>query len=230
MNIRSKRNNIFCLSGFLIKPELIENSLNQKIDFIDYINLPEDNLSEKLTKQNDKYDLAIGFSLGACLMLKYNHLIKAKKILLVAPPANFLSNKDNPFGKDHSEMSSFISMLKEDVNLLKKKFNFSSSFPKRQLFKYLTDNNHFHEDLNKKSLLEWLFFLEFFDASIYKKCNKEIYIMHGLQDNVVSYQQTGIFKKSFKNINVKLVEDAPHALFLSHPDEFKDYVNHIINI
>ena len=226
----TSKKNIFCLSGFLIKPELIEKSLGQKIDYIDYMTISEQNLSKSLGQQKKQYDLAIGFSLGACLMLKYNHLIKAKKILLLAPPANFISNKNNPFGKDPEVMSSFISMLKEDPELLKQKFNFSTSFPKRRLFKYLTDHNCYGEELDKKSLLEWLFFLELFDASVYNNCKKEIYIMHGLQDNVVSYQQTSIFKKSFKNINIRLVEDAPHALFLSHPDEFKEYVNQIINL
>ncbi|MBL6785723.1 MAG: hypothetical protein ISQ32_05405 [Rickettsiales bacterium] len=223
-------NKIFCLSGFLIKPELIANSLDQKIDYIDYIQNNENSFFQNLQNTKNNYDLAIGFSLGACLLLKYHNFIKAKKILLIAPPANFISSSKNPFGKPKEEISSFISMLKENFNLLHQKFNFSNSFPRRQIFKELMDHNKYQDTINKSYLLEWLFFLELFDASLYTNCKKEIYIMHGLQDNVVNYQQTSIFKKTFKNVNVKLIEDAPHALFLSHPNQFQEHVNHILNL
>jgi pimeloyl-ACP methyl ester carboxylesterase len=228
MTIMTK-NKIFCLSGFMVKPELIQKKLKQKIDYIDYLNFSEQNFKQELLKQKRSYDLTIGFSLGACLTLKYNHLIKAKKILLIAPPANFISNKNNPFGKTTDDISSFISTLKEDSKVLNQKFNFSTSFPKRQIFKYLSDHNIYNDNINKKNLIEWLYFLELFDASSYDLANKEIHILHGLSDNVVSYKQTSIFKKNFKNLTVKLIEDAPHALFLSHPEEFQDYVDEIIN-
>ncbi len=228
MTIMTK-NKIFCLSGFMVKPELIQKHLKQKIDYIDYLNLSENNFKQELLSQKKKYELAIGFSLGACLTLKYHNLIKAKKILLVAPPLSFISNQNNPFGKTKDDISSFISTLKEDFKVLNQKFNFNTSFPKRQIFRYLCDNNIYQDDINKKSLLDWLYFLELFDASSYDLANKEIHILHGMSDNVVSYQQTSIFKKNFKNLTVKLIEGAPHALFLSHPDEFQDYVDDIIN-
>jgi pimeloyl-ACP methyl ester carboxylesterase len=228
MTITTK-NKIFCLSGFMVKPELIQKNLKQKIDYIDYLNLSEKSFKQELLNQKKKYDLAIGFSLGACLTLKYHNLIKAKKILLIAPPANFISNKNNHFGKNSEDISSFISTLKEDFNVLNQKFNFSASFPKRQIFKYLCDNNIYQDVTNKKPFLDWLYFLELFDASSYDLANKEIHILHGLSDNVVSYKQTSIFKKNFKNLTVKLIEDAPHALFLSNPEEFQDYVDDIIN-
>ncbi|MDC0857156.1 alpha/beta hydrolase [Rickettsiales bacterium] len=228
MTITTK-NKIFCLSGFMVKPELIQKNLKQRIDFIDYLNLSEKSFKKELLNKKKKYELAIGFSLGACLTLKYHNLIKAKKILLIAPPANFISNHNNPFGKTAEDISSFISTLKEDPKVLNQKFNFNTSFPRRQIFKYLSDNNTYTEDTNKKTLLDWLYFLELFDASAYDLANKEIHILHGLSDNVVSYKQTSIFKKKFKNLTVKLIEDAPHALFLSHPEEFQDYVDDIIN-
>jgi alpha/beta superfamily hydrolase len=219
---------ILYLSGFLVKPELFAEVFKKPIDHIDYMNLTEAEFVQTL-KSKGSYDLAIGFSLGACLLLKYHDLVKANKLLLLAPPANFLRNKHNSFGHSRETMNGFISMLKEDLKTLNKKFNFNNSFPKKELFKYLVDNNSYDEArTDKRLLLDWLFCLQSFDARAYSDCKKEIHILHGLADNVVSYKQSELFKKLFKNVSVTLIEDAPHALFLSHNDAISNYIDKVI--
>lgn len=173
-------------------------------------------------------DVVIGWSLGAQLALRATlaGLMKPKRLVLIAPPFQFVRNQTRQIGMPRDQFEKFAAnyhknperTLIKSHELLVMNDKYADHIRRQYFpvqFKPSADSNWQH----------WLSELEQFSFSVLPHAEiPPTLLIHGKNDVVVGHEHSDYFLDSFPNITRVSLDECGHAPHWHHPE----YISEII--
>ncbi len=218
---------ILFLNGFGQDLNSVPNFIKDIAYIPDYLKYNDiDLLFKDIQNFGTSYDLVIGWSLGAAIVLEglEQNIFTTKSIILLAPFVTFIKDNKNPYGIEQIEFEDFRTNLKKDPKKTLKDFSALIALAKRPEKQILNILNN-AEEIPANNLLYWLDKLENFSGLNLTANNKiSVTIINGKNDRVVNYKQTQFFTKKFSKLKIISLENCAHAPHLHDENLFKKIV------
>lgn len=169
-----------------------------------------------------KFDTVVGWSLGGQLSCRLiaNKIISPKKLILIAPPFQFVKDGRINAAMPQSSYLKFMQDFKDCPNATLKKFSILTSLNDinaKKIAKNIDINNK-----NYLNLLNWLNELgdfSCFDINFSNFC--EVLYFHGKGDMIVNIRQYKYFKERMANFSEIIFDNCGHAPHLSDLTSFR---------
>jgi len=207
------QNKILTISGFATKPDSINHHLDLKADYLDYINMKEDEIYQKTINKN--YSLIIGWSLGGHIALKLAKKHNIKNLILITTAYNFICENN---GINSTNYQIFSNNLLINKNKTLKKFEQFVNFGSKNKAKLINYN------YSTSNLIYWLKKLkENAETNLEQKTN--ITFISANNDFLIYKNHVKNFATRFKNAKVIELEKTNHAAFINKKIFFKKIIN-----
>ena len=173
------------------------------------------------------YDVIIGWSLGAQLIMRSMHSgnYKGKKIILIAPPVRFVSHNPGELGMGATTFSHFKKGYDADsLRCLKKAaalIAYRDSHEEHILTRIAQQDVY---ALNRLSWGDWLEELEHYHWQKPLNVPDCIHLVHGAKDNVVDAAQSLYLQELLPQATLHLWADAGHAPHWHDENAFRKLV------
>ncbi len=197
-----------------------------KVTHIKYIDHSDfESLARSLEKKPIKCDVLIGWSLGGQISARLveKKLIEPSLLILLAPPFQFISNKDVPYG-----MQSFAFMaFKNAFSLL------PAATLKRFAVMMVHNDSHLrdimhHLSIDSDNVKNWISWLEEIEKFSCKNINfskfPKTVVIHGNNDEIVNIKQSKFFIDAIRNSKLITFKNTGHAPHLHSPQKVKDII------
>ncbi len=177
----------------------------------------------------------LGWSLGSLITmtLARRHPEKVRALIFIAATPKFIKGDDWNSAMEPDTLQGFADGLDKDYRATLNRFlSLQSGNGKnsRELIRKLRDDVFKHGEPDQEALTAGLQLLRDSDLrSELADINQHTLLIHGGRDRLTPPAAAEHLQQEIPNTCVSIIEDAGHAPFLSHPDEFSDAVRHFID-
>jgi pimeloyl-[acyl-carrier protein] methyl ester esterase len=218
-------NKAITISGWGQNFDALEN-IAPNAHHIDYKNCS--NIEEFFDKiKGQTPDVLIGWSLGGQLALRAIDagLLAPKLLVLLATPFQFITGKGLKCGMDPDTFHGFEKDFAEDPIKTLKQFSVlvaKNDAKAKEIIAKLKQNDN-------ENISNWQYWLQELGEFSCQKLNfskaPKTLVIHGCDDTIVDYTQSGIFRPLIKNYKSFIFENCGHAPHLHDENQVRSLIN-----
>lgn len=212
---------ILCVSGWA-QPHDALRVLSDKASHLDYHDCQS--LEEALELiAGHSPATAIGWSLGGWLLMRAieKGLVAPKQLVLLAPPLQYVSSPDFPYGMDNLTFRLFAESYEKDPARTSKRFSALIAKGDSKFSEILNALGYWEKSAEK---YRWSFWLDVLEEQKHHHLQFKNFpptlLIHGKQDVIIPYAQGKILAERIPGSLIGL-KDAGHAPHLHDPEAIR---------
>lgn len=227
---------ILTFSGWGQKPDSLVQAINTAPDrtTIQYVNYADRaNITEVLDDIRGTFcDLAIGWSLGGQILLRAlaAGAIHPRHLILLATPFQFHASPEYPEGAPAEMLASIVTRYRQNPQAMLLHFASLIAEGDRNNVRLLPV---LEQQIYPKTP-HWIYWLEelaaFSCLDLDPSLIPSIHLLHGTEDQVISYAQSQYFLKHFPDTHLHTLSACGHAPHLHDSDHFNHTIRYVLTL